>query len=121
MKRILFLSAFLIAIGSPFAKAEVLTCGQAAQHIGEVQTVRGVVVSTIFSVKTKGQPTYLNFDKPSPDTVFSVLIPPADRSKFASPPEEMFNGKTVRVTGKITTYAGKPQIVVNDPAQIDVE
>jgi len=36
MKRILFLSAFLIAIGSPFAKAEVLTCDQAAQHIGEV-------------------------------------------------------------------------------------
>jgi DNA/RNA endonuclease YhcR with UshA esterase domain len=122
LKRLLPLLAVLVFIvAGPFALADVITAKQAVQHVGEVQTVRGVVVSARYAASSKGQPTLLNLDQPYPDTIFTVLIWGSDRPKFATPPEKAFDGKTVRVTGKITEYKGTPEMVVNDPKQIVVE
>ena len=98
--------------------ADAITAAQAAQHVGEVQTVHGVVASATYASGTKGQPTFLNLDKPYPETIFTVVIWGSDRGKFAAPPEKALMGKTVRVTGKITAYRGAPEIVVHDPTQI---
>jgi DNA/RNA endonuclease YhcR with UshA esterase domain len=122
MKRLLPLfAAFVLTVAGPFAFAGVITAKEAAQHIGEVQTVRGVVVSARYAARSKGQPTFLNLDQPYPDTIFTVVIWGSDRAKFATPPEKAFDGKTVRVTGKITEYRGTPEIVVHDPSQIVIE
>jgi DNA/RNA endonuclease YhcR with UshA esterase domain len=122
MKRALVLAAaFLFTYTASLVRADVITAAQAAQHVGEVQTVRGVVVSATYAPRTKGQPTFLNLDKPYPDKIFTVVNWGSDRGKFATPPETAFKGKTVRVTGKITAYRGSPEIVVHDPAQIVVE
>lgn len=94
---------------------------QAAQHIGETNRVCGVVASTRFLESGRNQPTYLNFDHPYPDQTFTVLIHGPDRAKFKTPPEVMFNQKTVCVTGVILDYRGKPEIVVEDPAQIVIQ
>ena len=119
MKRNLCLvAAAFFLLAAPLALAEVITAAQAAQHVGEVQTVRGVVVSATYALRAKGQPTFLNLDKPFPNEIFTVLIWGSDRGKFATPPEDSFKGKTVRVTGKITAYRGTPEIVVHDPGQI---
>ena len=80
-----------------------------------------MVVSARYAAGSRGQPTFLNLDQPYPDTIFTVLIWGTDRGKFAAPPEKVFDGKTVRVTGKITEYKGTPEVVVRDPAQIQVE
>jgi hypothetical protein len=40
-----------------------------------------------------------------------------DRSKFRTPETE-YRDKNVGVTGKITSYRGAPEMVVNDPSQI---
>jgi micrococcal nuclease len=122
MKRILLLAvAFVVTIAGPFAFAEVITAEQAAQHVGEIQTVRGVVASATYAFGTKGRPTFLNLDKPYPGAIFTILIWGSDREKFPVQPDKAFRGKTVRVTGKITVYRGTPEIVVHDPAQIVVE
>ena len=98
--------------------ADAITAAQAAQHVGEVQTVHGVVASATYASGTKGQPTFLNLDKPYPETIFTVVIWGSDRGKFTTPPEKAFSGLTVRVTGEITAYRGTPEIVVYDPSQI---
>jgi len=122
MKRLFLLAAaFVFTIADLSAFAGVITAEQAGQHIGEVQTVRGVVASATYAFGSKGQPTFLNLDKPYPDAIFTVLIWGSDRSKFPVPPEKAFKGKAVRVTGKITAYRGEPEIVVQDPAQIIVD
>jgi hypothetical protein len=122
MKRILLLAtAFLFTIADPFVRADVITAAQASQHMGEVQTVRGVVASATHAARAKGQPTFLNLDKPYPDAILTVVIWGSDRGNFAVPPEKAFKGKTVRVTGKITVYRGTPEIVVHDPTQIIVD
>ena len=95
---------------------ESIPSAQAKQHIGETNTVCGVVAGGRYMGKTK--PTLLNFDRPYPNHTFSVMIPDADRAKFKGAPEEMFNGKTLCVTGVIIDYRDKPEIIVNDPSQI---
>jgi hypothetical protein len=95
-----------------------LSTAQAQQHIGETNTVCGFVASVRFLESAKGRPTFLNFDNPFPNHTFSVVIFESSRGKFASPPEELFNHKTVCVTGGIMDYRGKPEIIVEDPSQI---
>jgi DNA/RNA endonuclease YhcR with UshA esterase domain len=46
-----------------------------------------------------------------------VLIWGENRSKFGTPESE-YKGKRICVTGKITEFRGKPEIVANDPQQI---
>ena len=93
---------------------------QAQQHIGETNTVCGLVARARYLDTSKTKPTLLNLGRPYPDHAFSVMIPDSDRSKFKDPPEVFFNGKTVCVTGMIIDFRGKPQIMVEDPSQIVV-
>ena len=93
---------------------------QAKQHVGETNTVCGLVASTRYMDTAKTKPTLLNFDRPFPDHTFSVMIPDASRGKFTGPPEMMFKGKTVCVTGAIIEFRGKPEIIVTDSTQIVV-
>ena len=51
---------------------------------------------------------------------FTVVIFASDFSKFPSPPEEYYRGKKIQVTGRIKSYHGKPEIIVEDPSQIEV-
>jgi hypothetical protein len=93
---------------------------QAKEHFGETATVCGEVVSTRYADSTKGQPTFLNLDKPYPNQVFTVVIWGNNRSKFGIP-ENDYKGKHICITGKITAYAGLPETVADDPKQIAVE
>ena len=94
---------------------------QAHQHVGETNTVCGLVASARFLESAKGKPTFLNFDRPFPDHTFVVVIFETDRAKFSNPPEVVFDGKRVCVTGRIVDFGGKPEIVVKDPSQIVIE
>ena len=98
--------------------ANGITAEQAEQHVGETNTVCGLVASVRYLDTSKTKPTLLNFDHPSPNQTFTVMIRDADRAEFKDPPEMMFNGKTVCVTGVIIDFRGKPEIVVTDPSQI---
>jgi DNA/RNA endonuclease YhcR with UshA esterase domain len=91
---------------------------EAQDHIGESQTVCGMVASTNFAASSKGQPTFLNLNRSYPNHIFTVVIWGRDRPRFKNPPEEFFDKKRICVTGEITTYRGKPQIEVEDPSQI---
>jgi DNA/RNA endonuclease YhcR with UshA esterase domain len=90
---------------------------EAKAHVGETATVCGTVASSRYAASTKGQPTFLNLDKPYPGQVFTVLIWGENRSKFGAPERE-YQGKHVCVTGKISEYRGVAEIVADDPKQI---
>jgi hypothetical protein len=105
---------------SPIQAQKKLTANEAKEHFGETATVCGAVVSARYADSTKGQPTFLNLDKPYPSQVFTVVIWGDNRSKFGKP-ENDYNGKRICVTGKITAYAGLPEIVAEDPKQLHIE
>jgi len=98
--------------------AEEITSSEAAAHVGQKATVCGIVASATFAFRTKGQPTFLNFDQPHPRQVFTAVIWGSDRGQFDPPPEQAFKGRRVCVTGLVKLYREKPEIVVRLPSQI---
>src|ERR1035438_8655070 len=113
------LSLILVATSSLLAQ-KTLTATEAKDHIGEQGTVCGKVVSTRYAESSRGSPTFLNFDQPYPNQVFTLLIWGSDRSKFDDP-EALYRGKRICVAGKITNYKGVPEIVANDPSQVKMQ
>jgi len=66
------------------------------------------------------QITFLNLGGVYPNQKISVVIKGKNRDKFKDAPEKLFDGKTICVTGQVTLYKGKPEIVVSDPKQIAI-
>jgi hypothetical protein len=118
--RILFAALIGIILLSPAQAQKKLSASEAKEHFGESATVCGNVVSARYAASSKGQPTFLNFDKPYPNQIFTVVIWGSNRSKFKTP-EEDYKDKKICVTGKITAYDGLPEIIADDPKQIRIE
>ena len=111
--------AAVIALAAAPAQHK-LSASEARGHIGESATVCGTVAGTRYAPATKGQPTFLNLDKPYPQQIFTVLIWGENRAKFGKPEVE-YKGKKICATGKITEYRGTPEIVASDPGQLSEE
>lgn len=77
----------------------------------------GVVASAEYEPDVKSQPTLLDLGKPSPNAVFTAVIYGDHRAKFGTP-EMALPGKRICVTGQISDYQGKPEIVLTDPSQL---
>ena len=99
------------------ANAANLRPEDASRHIGETGTVCGVVASATFEADVQSQPTLLDLGKSSPHAVFTAVIYGDHRSKFGTP-ETSLRSKHICVTGQISDYRGKPEIVVTDPSQL---
>jgi hypothetical protein len=97
-----------------------ISAPEAKKHVGEKATVCGEVVGTHYAARSRGNPTFINLDKPYPNQIFTVLIWGSDRPKFGDP-EEAYRSKRICATGKISDYKGVPEIVAYEPSQIKVE
>jgi len=92
----------------------------AEKHIGEQATVCGNVASATFASSTRGQPTFLNLEKPYPSQIFTVVIWGRNRSQFGNP-ETTYKSKNICVTGRIEDYKGVPEIEVREPGQMKLD
>ena len=113
---VVYLFSLLLAF-STAAQTNKITAAEAKDHVGEIRTVCGKVVSTHYASGSKGQPTFLNLDEPYPKEVFTILIWGNDRAKFGTP-ETKYKDAKVCVTGKITSHREKPEIIATEPSQI---
>ena len=118
--------AAIVGVASRPATAEVkvkksISAEEAKDHAQETNTVCGLVAGTRYLETAKTKPTFLNFTKPFPEQNFTVVIQNDARGKFKGPPEEVFKNKTICVTGLITISRDRPQIVVTDPSQIELQ
>lgn len=87
----------------------------ADNHYGEYCCVKGKIISTYNS----GKACFLNFHK-NWKRYFTAVIFASDYRKFPANPENYYQSKTVRVTGIIKKYQGKPEIIVKNPGQIEI-
>jgi hypothetical protein len=92
---------------------------EAGRHVGERVTVCGKVASTHFAFHTRGQPTFINLEKPRPNEIFTIVIWGSDRAKFGKP-ERDYRDKDLCVTGVVRVYRGVPEIIARKPSQISV-
>jgi predicted nucleic acid-binding Zn ribbon protein len=87
----------------------------ADQYYGKYVIVEGTIVDTYNS----GKACFLNFH-PDWERYFTAVIFDSDFHKFPSNPEMYYKGKKVRVRGVIQEYEGKPEIILEDPSQIEI-
>jgi len=100
------------------AKTKIITAEQAKDHVGETVTVCGQVASVHYAYKTGGHPTFLNLDAPYPHQIFTVVIWGRDRPKFGAP-EKRYRHKHICVKGSIRVFRGQPEIIAQNPKQIN--
>jgi DNA/RNA endonuclease YhcR with UshA esterase domain len=102
-------------------QAKPLTPAEAAKKVGEKVTVELEVKSA-----RKGNGiAFLNSEADFKDEKnFTLFINKAGLEKFKEAkiedPADHFKGKIVRATGKVTLYRERPQIIVEDAAQLVV-
>jgi hypothetical protein len=100
-----FLLILVSVLSLPTFAQKKYSSAEARDHIGETATVCGTVASEHLAARSKGEPTFVNLDKPYPDQVFTIVIWGSDRAAFGKLPTKLC------VTGKIDLYRGVPEIV----------
>ena len=93
---------------------------EAIEYRGEFAMVCGVIASANYLKKSKGGPSYLNFDKPYPEHEFSAILFGKNRKNFDLKPETL-TGYKACVYGKIKVYKGKAQIELVKANQLSVK
>ena len=105
--------------GAPPTPQVCVPAEQANRYYGKEIWVCGVVASV--SRLTYGR-IFLNFVRPYPNQVFTVMIDEkytsAFDSRFGPRWENKLQGQVVCVYGLVKEYQGKPEILPTDPSQI---
>ncbi len=112
--------AFVAAPAAADAPAKPLTPAEAAKKVDE----KVVVEMEVKSTGGKNNRYLDSEENYKDDHNFTVFIPKDALDKFKEAkiddPAVYYKGKTVRVTGAVALHENKPQIEVEDPAQIEI-
>ncbi|MCX2574956.1 hypothetical protein [Pedobacter sandarakinus] len=116
MKKLLIL--VFAVFSSYLLKAQTLVLSKDAKaSVGKTVTI----CDSVYSTKGLENLTLINLGGAFPKELITVVINKPDIGKFASEPASMFLGNNICVTGVVTEYKGKFQIVVTEPKQIVVK
>ena len=96
-------------------KFRIIHWREAEKYYYQNVTVEGKIVRTH---RTK-RVCFLNFDPDYRHTLTGVIFA-SDLSKFPKDPQKFYLNKKVRITGLIKQYKGAPEIIIKDPAQIEI-
>ena len=111
---IVFLLAFTMLPAQETNSVQKVAASQAKNHIGEKAIVKG----TIAEVNRAERIVRLNFEQPFPKQPFTAVIFASRTNLF--PDLDKLKGQTVEVTGEITDYRDRPQIVLSATNQLKV-
>jgi len=92
----------------------IVSIKEVVNHVGKEVTL----CDSVYSARSLESLSLLNLGAAFPKEVITVVVFKADKAKFAKDPVALFENKRICVTGKVTLYKEKLQIVVNDPKQI---
>jgi len=87
---------------------------------GKTITICSKVIDTYVS-KHEDETTFINFGKPYPNNSFTVVIYAKDLDNFKYSPTNYLKGKVICITGKITIYKDKPQMIVEGEEAVKIE
>lgn len=116
-----FCTTIFIILLSQFIYAQKLVpIDSISTHIGDDVMICDKVFDA-FKPAGENKLIYINFGGKYPDHKFTAVIFPKDQPKFPYNPVELLKDKNICITGKITEYKGKLQIVLNDPSQLVIK
>lgn len=80
----------------------------------------GLVADVHYAARSNGRPTFIDLGHPYPNETLTVVIWGSDRARFDPRPESL-QGRRICVSGAVTSYHGRPEIVAYGPDQIHVQ
>ncbi len=86
----------------------------ANKYYDETMTVTGMVAQA----RVRSNVAILDMDKPYPDSPFTAVIFEENMAQFGD--LQKLKGQNVEVSGTITEYRDKPEIILESPAQLKV-
>jgi DNA/RNA endonuclease YhcR with UshA esterase domain len=92
----------------------------AMANVGRTATVCGSVASADYMAGSRANPTFLtvvNSDRPDSKGALTAVIYGHDRAKFGTP-EMTLHGQRVCVTGHISFFRGRPEMILSTPRQL---
>jgi hypothetical protein len=90
----------------------------ADRYIGEFARIYGRVSEAWYNQET--DEFLLYFGEPYPYQDFTVILSNRDARRFSRRPERYFTGKDIAVTGVVSVFDGKPEMVIKRRSQIDI-
>jgi endonuclease/exonuclease/phosphatase family metal-dependent hydrolase len=96
-----------------YAGKRVVFWKDAGQYVDKEIVVQGKIVQA----RNMGNITFLNFDAARS---FTAVVHQRNYKNFTTPPERMYEGRTVRIAGIISEFRDKPQIEVIRPDQVTI-
>lgn len=125
MKTAIRVLLLVMLVGVPSAltaqSAPEVTPREAGTHMGERAKVCGPVQSAAYLESRDRTPTVLRVGGTYPYERINVVVFGENRAKFMPPPEELYRGKDICVTGTIDFYDGSASIEAMAPDQIEVK
>jgi len=89
----------------------------ANEYVGEIATVYGDILAVEYSPENDEYYFYVGQYFPNQD--FSVVVPGHIARNYSLNPESFFQGSHIAVSGLITSYNNRPEIVVKRAGQIN--
>jgi len=91
-----------------------ITAPEIKNHIGEIVTLNDIVTGVHVTEKV----AYLNFGNKFPKNDFSGVVFAGKYELFGD--LNIFNNERVEITGNVSLFRNKPQIILNSPDQIKI-
>jgi micrococcal nuclease len=104
-----------VPLGSVELEEGVVYVCNAGNYMGETKTIQGKVVDVY---KSQTDTIFLNFEKKYPTQCFTAVIFKSYINEFLD--YENYNGKIIKISGKIEEYNGKPEIILKEKEQIEI-
>jgi hypothetical protein len=102
-------------LDTPPSYDRVVPWEEAHLHVGEMLAVEGTIVRT----HNSGKACFLNFAEDWKGKFHGVIFA-SSFDAYPESPDLYLQGKRVRLVGKVEEYRGAPQIVIEEPRQVEL-
>ncbi|HWZ67195.1 MAG TPA: hypothetical protein VNW89_05170 [Stellaceae bacterium] len=111
----------MLSLWALSAGAVTVTPADAMSQVGHAAKVCGVVASTVYEGGSRARPTFVTLispAQPSASQGLTGVIYGTDRGKFGANPEAVLQGQRICVTGFVSFFRQRPEMILSDPAQV---
>jgi hypothetical protein len=104
------------------ANAVTVTPTDVMGEVGHTARVCGVVAWATYEVNSRAHPTFVTMvdpDQPNALHALTAVIYGDDRAKFGGAPEAALEGQRICVTGFVSFFRQRPEMILSNPSQVN--
>ena len=115
------IAAAALSLWALSANAVTVTPTDVMGQVGHTAKVCGVVAWATYEVNYRAHPTFVTMldpDQPNALHALTAVTYGTDRAKFGGAPEAALEGQRICVTGFVSFFRQRPEMILSDPRQV---